>query len=520
MERNFTFMLSQRWQMGMFACVGLDPDLSKIPSCCNGKSITETLLNFCCGIVDATHDIVAAYKPNIAFFEGFGPEGLAALKKIAAYIREHYPFVPVILDAKRADIDSTNLGYVRSAAEYGVDAMTLHPYLGCEAMKPFLDNKDLGCIVLCRTSNKGAGEFQDQLVLLKTGQLEDLLWSGKSGDEVNIEQTAQELDWDSPIQGHYLVPMYQVVAMRVATEWNRNGNCALVVGATYVGEMRKVRRLVRDLPLLIPGVGKQGGDAIQSAAAGCDSQGQGFTINNSRGVIYAGSGEDFAQKARAEVVKMNRLISRGCTQEVLARQQAIITGSHFVYTAGDHGDAYVNKDIALTHPVYTDVLASAIALEYKDKCVDVVVGPAVAGAIFAHEVARALTRITGKVVLSAYADSDGEGKIIKRGYGKLVKGSTVLVVEDILNTGKSARLTVEAVRAAEGTVAAVAAICNRGDVTAQALGSPELYSLMDVSMSKYPADQCPLCKEGVPVSTELGHGKAFLEAKAATAENA
>lgn len=256
-------------------CVGLDSEFSKIPQHLKEKEsdIDEILFAFNKAIIDATYDLVCAYKPNSAFYEAQGKDGIKALKKTIHYLQDTYPEVVVILDAKRADTGNTNEGYVKFAYDFlGVDAITLHPYLGKEALKPFLDRTDKGAIILCRTSNPGAGEFQDL----------------KIGDK----------------------PLYQIVAEKVANEWNYNGNCAVVVGATYSTELEIVRRIVGDMPILIPGIGVQGGDVEKTIKAGVDKEGMNAIINSSRGIIFAGSGADFAQKAKEETTKLKDLINQ------------------------------------------------------------------------------------------------------------------------------------------------------------------------------------------------------------------
>ena len=280
---NFRQMLEERWATGIFSCVGLDSDYSKIPDVVKravrdrlSRELTsgpqqaaESIFKFNVEIVQATKDIVCAYKPNIAFYESYGPDGITALMQTIGFIKAHAPEVPVILDAKRADIGNTNDEYVEMAFNtLGADAITVHPYLGKEALQPFLEQEDKGVIVLCRTSNPGAGEFQDLKV------------DGKS--------------------------LYQIVARRVAEHWNENGNCAIVVGATYPEELQKVREIVGDMPILIPGIGSQGGDVKKTVTAG----GREIIVNSSRGVIFASGGPDFAQAARDEVVKLNELINR------------------------------------------------------------------------------------------------------------------------------------------------------------------------------------------------------------------
>lgn len=245
-------------------CIGLDTDLDKLPKFIRKDANAQFLFNF--AIIDATHDLVCAYKPNSAFYEARGPAGIEELKMTCDYLRLHYPDIPIILDAKRADIGTTNQGYAVFAFDYlGADAITLHPYLGREALQPFLDRRDKGCFILCKTSNPGAGEFQD--LALDTG--------------------------------NQVIKLYQYLAKKVTEEWNENGNCGLVVGATYPGELEIVRRIAQHIPLLIPGIGTQGGDIQKSVKAGVDSDGQNAMINSSRAIIFAGSGSDFAQKARA-----------------------------------------------------------------------------------------------------------------------------------------------------------------------------------------------------------------------------
>ena len=275
-------------------CVGLDSAIEKLPAhlksecdnCSPTKSNSElkshsdflkakenAIFEFNRAIIDATADIVCAYKPNSAFYEALGADGIRQLKMTFDYINEKYPHIITILDAKRADIGNTNDGYVKFAFEYlKADAITLHPYLGSEALKPFLDRTDKGAIILCRTSNPGAGEFQD------------LSASGE--------------------------PLYRTVAKKVAAQWNRNGNCMLVVGATYPEEMKEIRAIVGDMTLLVPGVGAQGGDVEKTVKAGLNSKRAGMVINSSRGIIFAGNGTDFAEKARAEAIKTRDEINK------------------------------------------------------------------------------------------------------------------------------------------------------------------------------------------------------------------
>jgi len=284
-ERSFMEMLKAKWAEGKFVCVGLDSDFVKIPGSVQTGVYTTTIRKFNTAIVDATKDLVCVYKPNIAFYLAHGEAGLYALRETILYIQKVAPDVPVILDAKVADIGNTNAGYVKEAFEIlQADAITVHPYLGAEALQPFLDRKDKGVIVLCKTSNPGAGEFQDWDI---------------SGDVVP--------------HPHYM-PLYKYVAYRVRSEWNKNGNCALVVGATYPGQLKEVRETVGDTPILIPGVGfQQKGVPIETQVqqvveAGMDSRGEGMIINSSRGIIFASKGSDFAEAARRETENLHELI--------------------------------------------------------------------------------------------------------------------------------------------------------------------------------------------------------------------
>lgn len=260
-----TELLAAHFAQGKHLVVGLDPDPARIPeSVAPGVGPAERVVEFNRRIVEATADVAVAYKPNAAFYEALGAEGFGALSATVDAIRDSAPNAAVILDAKRADIGSTNAGYVIAAFELlGADAITVHPYLGGEALAPFLERTEKLIFVLARTSNPGAGELQD---------LED-----RDG-----------------------VPLYRHVARAVAGEWNAAGNCGLVVGATYPEEMRAIRADVPPtMPILIPGVGAQGGDVAATVAANVDAGSSAFLIAASRSIIYASAGEDFAEAARA-----------------------------------------------------------------------------------------------------------------------------------------------------------------------------------------------------------------------------
>ena len=250
-------------------CVGLDPEPSRFPAAL--REDPDAIFAFCRAIVDATADLVCCFKPQIAHFAAQRAED--ALQRLIAHIHAVHPGIPVILDAKRGDIGSTAQHYAAEAFDrYRADAVTANPYLGRDAVQPFLDRADKGVIVLCRTSNPGARDLQD----LDVG--------GK--------------------------PLYQHVAQLVAREWNGNGNCALVVGATYPAELAAVRALVGEMPILVPGVGAQGGDVAAVIRNGINAHGAGLIISSSRAILYASGGADFADAARAEARKLRDDINR------------------------------------------------------------------------------------------------------------------------------------------------------------------------------------------------------------------
>ncbi len=244
-------------------CVGLDPNPARIPG---GDTV-----NFLSAIIDATSDLVCAFKPNLAFYEQLGEAGYAALRAVLRAIPDH---IPTIADAKRGDVGHTAEAYARAIFdELGFDAVTVNPYLGGDAVAPFLERDDRGAFIVCRTSNPGARDLQDLQVV---------------GD-------------GSPR------PLYQAVA-ELARTWNSKGNVGLVAGATYPDELRILRRLCPEMPLLLPGIGAQGGDLPRALDAGLDAQGGGVVVNASRQVLYASDGEDFAQAARREASKLREAI--------------------------------------------------------------------------------------------------------------------------------------------------------------------------------------------------------------------
>jgi orotidine-5'-phosphate decarboxylase len=251
-------------------CVGLDPEPSRFPGELKGNA--NKIYDFCAAIVDATADAVIAFKPQIAYFAAHRAEG--QLERLMEHIRRAAPQVPIILDAKRGDIGSTAEQYAMEAFErYGADAVTLSPFMGFDSVQPYLKYHDKGAFLLCRTSNKGGDDLQNQRLASVPGE---------------------------PL-------LYEHVAALAQGPWNLNGQLGLVVGATYPAEIERVRQIAPTLPLLIPGVGAQGGDALATVRAGWRSNGP-IIVNSSRAILYASATNDFAQAARQEALKTRDLL--------------------------------------------------------------------------------------------------------------------------------------------------------------------------------------------------------------------
>jgi len=265
----FTQQLERAWRDNdSLVCVGLDPEIERFPPRIRAEA--SPIFQFNRAVIDATADLVCAYKPQFAHYAAYEAED--QLERTIEYIHRVHPGIPVILDAKRGDIGHTAERYAIEAFErYGADAVTVNPYLGGDSLEPFLRHTERGVLVLCRTSNPGAGDLQDLRV-----------------------------------EGR---PLYQVVAELAARRWNVHGNCLLVIGATYPRELAEVRALVGDMPLLVPGVGAQRGDVEQVVASGCTRAGTGLIVSSSRAILYASAGEDFAQAARAATASLRDKIN-------------------------------------------------------------------------------------------------------------------------------------------------------------------------------------------------------------------
>ncbi|TWI02931.1 orotidine-5'-phosphate decarboxylase [Luteimonas cucumeris] len=258
---TFIEALKHRWQQAnSLVCVGLDPEPAKFPA--KFTNDPDAIFAFCRDIADATAEYVCCFKPQIAHFAAHGAE--SALERLIAHIHATHPGIPVILDAKRGDIGSTAQQYAAEAFDrYQADAVTANPYLGRDSVQPFLNRADKGVVILCRTSNAGAGDLQDL--------------------SIHADGNTR--------------PLYQHVAEKVAGEWNGHGNCALVVGATWPAQLREVRAIVGEMPFLVPGVGAQGGDVEAVVKNARTTDGTGLVVSSSRAILYASGGDDYADAA-------------------------------------------------------------------------------------------------------------------------------------------------------------------------------------------------------------------------------
>lgn len=251
-------------------CVGLDSEVSNLPE--SFKSQPNPQFEFNKAIIEATHDLVCVYKPNPAFYEANGEQGIRELKMTCDYINEKYPEIPIIIDAKRGDIGNTNNGYAKYVFDYfGADAITVMPYMGIESLSAFFNYDGKGVIIGCHSSNPGAKEFQELQI------------NGK--------------------------PLYEIVAEEIVKQHGDNPNTMMFMGATYPEQLTEIRKIVGDMTFLVPGVGAQGGDVEAFVKAGVNSQKAGLLINSSRGIIFASNGTDYAEKAREATVALRDAIN-------------------------------------------------------------------------------------------------------------------------------------------------------------------------------------------------------------------
>jgi orotidine-5'-phosphate decarboxylase len=270
---TFLNKLEHAWQDAQsMLMVGLDPDVARIPAELAGQP--NAIFKFCAEIVDVCAPFVCGFKPQIAYFAATGAE--SQLEMLCQHIKSRHPNLPIVLDAKRGDIGATAEQYAREAFDrYGADAVTINPYMGFDSAQPYLERQDKGVIVLCRTSNAGGADLQ-------------------------------ELEVDG-------VPLYLKVAAMVAERWNAHQQCGLVVGATFPAEIARVRAVVGNrMPLLVPGIGAQGGDIAATCAAGCNADGTGMMINSSRAVLYASKGDDWREAAAQMAMQTRNDINAHC----------------------------------------------------------------------------------------------------------------------------------------------------------------------------------------------------------------
>ncbi|MGY0236713.1 orotidine-5'-phosphate decarboxylase [Longispora urticae] len=270
---GFSSSLRRRWSAGQLVCVGLDPDLQRLPSCLSGDDAGRVVA-FCVEIADATAEFACAFKLNSAFFERLGVAGAVALERVIAHLKIRHPDRVVIVDAKRGDIDNTNAYYAAAVFDtLGADAVTVHPYLGQQSLEPFLERPDQGVIVMGANSCPGVGEFQDLKV-------------GPDG-----------------------IALYEYVCRQVADEWNTHGNCAVTAGATQPEKLARIRQAVGDMPILLLGLGAQGGDITESLRVGRAAASFGLIANSSRAILYASTDTDFADAAHRAAGNFNRQLA-------------------------------------------------------------------------------------------------------------------------------------------------------------------------------------------------------------------
>jgi uridine monophosphate synthetase len=421
-------------------CVGLDPDPSRFDS--STLEQENPILAFNRHVVDATLDLVCAYKPNFAFYEAAGLEGLEALERTIDYIPEE---IPVILDAKRGDIGSTARAYAKAAFEvWGADAVTVNPYLGYDSLKPFLDYVDKGVFLLCHTSNEGAGDFQT----LRSG-------------------------------GYAL---HELVALK-ALEWG----AALVVGATYPQALSRIRELAPDAWILVPGVGAQGGDLEGALAAGLDRQQRGLVINSSRGIIYASDPRQAASELRRRINRGRReTASNGSQLPALSAKEELCLALHdlgcvrfgdFTLVSGQHSPIYLDLRLLVSNPAvlrrvaeaYTEILGS---LSFDRLA-------AIPYAALPIATAVALEMDMPLIYPRKEVKEHGTRKGIE---GEFQEGERVVVLDDLITTGGSKLRAIEPLEEAGLEVEDVVVLVDRGQGGGDELSEQgyRLHSVLDL----------------------------------------
>ena len=276
-ERNFKELFGAKQAQKKFVCIGIDPDLSKIPERFRSGSVEDVLVQFCYHIIHKSEQKAGAYKLNLAFFLAHGSRGIRALERVMDFLHTEAPSVPVIIDSKMGDIGNSSAAYAHGVFDtFKADAVTLNPYLGHEALKSFLDREDKGTFILCHTSNPGASEFQELNIDVTKEVFEQICHAQPALRERIVLAKS--------------IPLFHYVAWKISERgtWNKHSNCGLVVGATYPNQLENVRSIVGDhVSFLIPGVGAQGGDLEKSVTAGRNSAREMFLVNSSREIIYA-----------------------------------------------------------------------------------------------------------------------------------------------------------------------------------------------------------------------------------------
>lgn len=506
MSRNAVQIWQAMQKAGRYVCLGLDPQtIDTLPEealvrdARDNVNVEETLFQFTCSLVDAVADIVGAIKPNLAFWEKYNEDGTRALRRLVLYVHQKCPWLLVIADAKRNDIGNTAADYADAIfSGYGFDACTVNPMLGTDGIKPFTDYTDRMTILLVRTSNPSAAAQQDIEVRVPDGR------------------TMLQYEW---------------TAEQVANVWNVNNNCAAVVGATVPDQMSRVRQILGDgIPILSPGFGKQGADPRAIVPAALGDGGLNIIANSSRGLMYAFKEEKyqglrFADATRQATLELHREINTwrryGMAKRVLVSAGALKKG-HFVLKAGDHAGDYVDKDMATMIPEETQKLAEMIAEMLDGVNLDNAVGPAYGGISLASYVAGALNKrrgLTGDDQIRAlYVTKADDGSFsLRSNHAERVRGRVSVVVEDVVTTGSSASGVVGTIRETGGQVAVVTAIWNRGGI--ESVDDVPLMALIVEKLPTYPAADCPLCKEGIPVNTDVGHGAKYLAEQEAADES-
>ncbi len=304
-ERKSAFVLKaeEGWAVsGSLLTLGLDSEWSRIPKFLKDKMarlvpeedlVSATMLEFNKALIEATHPFICAVKPNLAYYESQGAQGTKAAGATVEFVHENYPHLSVLADAKRGDIGSTAAQYAEAVfGVLGFDGMTLNPYLGLDSLQPFLDWEDRGCIILTKTSNPSAGDLQDLDVSLTAAQMAEVL------PESDRDRVGE--NWKVSM------PVWELMARRTATQWNKNRNCGVVVGATYPAQLVAVRGIVGEMPILVPGIGDQGGEVEAAIRAG---GGDRMFVNVSRALDFASSGEDFAEAAAKKAEMYMNLIN-------------------------------------------------------------------------------------------------------------------------------------------------------------------------------------------------------------------